>query len=194
MLNYSAKNEWKKEFTVWFSITFMKTFFAELLATLSAEEMLSVPSLIQSSYTFVKNGTVAISTTWAKQIMIIWFTYLRYQNEMWKIKFSINTIDDSCNAKITGHSQYGWPSRSKKLRVPSSWEQWVHVKCSGCQVRPKAVITWPTIGLSHALQQPFCVVVTPWRFMFSCKFPAKLNEIKLLIEVEEKFEKKFKPT
>lgn len=66
----------KRKFTVWFAITFMEALFAELLAALCAEEVLCMPGFIQSGYTFIKNGTVAISTTWAKQIVVIWFTYL----------------------------------------------------------------------------------------------------------------------
>lgn len=38
---------------VWFAIAFMESFFAELLAALGTEEMLCVPSFIQSSYTFL---------------------------------------------------------------------------------------------------------------------------------------------
>lgn len=33
-------------------------------------------------------------------------------------------------------------------------------------------ITWPTMGLSHAEQQPFCVVVTPCLDMFSVREPS----------------------
>lgn len=55
--------------------------------------MFCVPSFIQSGYTFVKNGTVAVSTTWAKQIVIIWFTYLGNQNEISEEKkVSINSV------------------------------------------------------------------------------------------------------
>lgn len=38
---------------VWFAVTFMEAIFAELLAALSAEEMLGVPCLVQSSHTFL---------------------------------------------------------------------------------------------------------------------------------------------
>lgn len=76
MLNFQKKKNETKKFTVWFAITFMEAIFAKLLAALCAKEMFRMPGFIQSSHTFIKNSAVAISTAWAKQIVIIWFTYI----------------------------------------------------------------------------------------------------------------------
>ena len=56
---------------------------------------------------------------------------------------------------------------------------WSHVKCSGWKVLPRAVTTWPTIGLLQAAQTPFWVVFTPCFSIFSCKFPSISSKLVL---------------
>lgn len=55
------------------SISLVETFLAELLATLRAEEVFRVPSFLQGGNAFVENGTVAVSATRRKEIVIIGF-------------------------------------------------------------------------------------------------------------------------
>lgn len=61
--------------------------------------------------------------------------------------------------------------------MPSSWLQWLQLKCSGCHVRPRAVITCPTIGLLQAAQTPFCVVLMPCLCISSCKLPSMSSKV-----------------
>ena len=39
---------------IWFAVTFMEAFLAELVAALGTEEVLGVPGLVQSSHAFLK--------------------------------------------------------------------------------------------------------------------------------------------
>jgi len=58
---------------IWLAVTFMEAFLAELLTTLGTKEMLRVPSFVQSGDTFIQNSTVAIGTSWTKQIVVVRF-------------------------------------------------------------------------------------------------------------------------
>ena len=52
------------------------------------------------------------------------------------------------------------------MKLILTWLQCAHVKCSGCQVLPNAVITCPTIGLLQAPQIPFSLVFIPCKVWF----------------------------
>lgn len=45
------------------AVSLVEALFAKLLAALSAEEMLGMPGLLQSSHAFIKNRPVAVSAT-----------------------------------------------------------------------------------------------------------------------------------
>jgi len=51
----------------------MEAVVAELLAALGAEEVLGVPGLIQGCHAFIQDWTVAVSTSWTEEIMVISF-------------------------------------------------------------------------------------------------------------------------
>lgn len=55
------------------AVPLVESLFAKLFATLSAEEVLRVPSFFQSGYAFVQNGTVTVGTTGREKIMVIRF-------------------------------------------------------------------------------------------------------------------------
>lgn len=55
------------------AIPLVETLLSELLAALSAKEVLGMPSLLQGGHTFIKNGPVAVSATRREQIMIVRF-------------------------------------------------------------------------------------------------------------------------
>lgn len=57
--------------TIWFAIAFMEAFLTELLTTLGTEKVLCMPSLVQSGDAFIQNGTVAVGTSRAKQIVVV---------------------------------------------------------------------------------------------------------------------------
>ena len=86
------------------------------------------------------------------------------------------------------HQKQDYDFRSTKAQEPSlscnpelnlTMLQWSHVKCSGWKVLPRAVTTWPTIGLLQAAQTPFWVVFTPCFSIFSCKFPSISSKLVL---------------
>lgn len=52
---------------------FVKTFFPERAAALSAKEMLGVPGLVESRDTFVKNGVAAVGAFGREQLVVIVF-------------------------------------------------------------------------------------------------------------------------
>ena len=53
------------------AVSLVEALFAELLAALSAEEVLGVPGLLQGGHAFIENGPVAVSATGREQIVIV---------------------------------------------------------------------------------------------------------------------------
>lgn len=54
-----------------FPILLVETFLPKLPATLSTEEVLRVPGLVQGGHTFIKNGSITVRTAWRKDIVVI---------------------------------------------------------------------------------------------------------------------------